>query len=95
MAGDLDASHPGAESFVEVRDRVVPALRGLASGHPGETIVVVAHGVVIRVALTTLSEGLSPADFDRVPIEFVGVHEVVIDGEHWRLAGLDRSRTGD
>jgi broad specificity phosphatase PhoE len=87
MAGDLAAAYPGAESFAEVRDRAVPALCRLVTAHPGKTIVLVAHGVVIRVLLTSLAEGLSPSDFDRVPIEFVGVHEVVGEGDRWRLVG--------
>lgn len=86
-AGDLDATHPGAESFAQVRDRVVPALTAIAERHRGETVVVVAHGVVIRVLLTSLAEGRSPADFEDIPIHFVGIHTLHYDGRAWREAG--------
>lgn len=85
-AGDLEATHPGAESFAAIRARVVPAFVEIAGRHSGGTAVVVAHGVVIRVLVTTLVEGRSPADFERVPIEFVGVHELQFDGRTWREA---------
>jgi probable phosphoglycerate mutase len=42
---------PGRESRAEVADRVMPALLGLASEHPGEHLIVVGHGAVIRTVL--------------------------------------------
>ena len=86
-AFDLDHSHPGGESFAEIRDRVVPAFTGLAAAHPGETIVVVAHGVVIRVLLCTLVEGLCPADFGSIPLDYVRVHDLRVEDDTWRLVG--------
>ena len=61
--GDLDATHEGGESYAQIRDRVVPAFTALADRHPGETIVVVAHGVVIRVLLASLLEGARAGRF--------------------------------
>jgi broad specificity phosphatase PhoE len=43
--------YPGGETFLDVRDRVVPTLEKLAASHRGETILVVAHNVVNRAAL--------------------------------------------
>lgn len=43
--------YPGGESFLDVRDRVVPVLESLAQRHPGEVILVVGHNVVNRAAL--------------------------------------------
>lgn len=42
---------PGQESRPEVIARVVPALRELASAHPGEALIVVSHGGAIRAML--------------------------------------------
>src|SRR5690606_3247163 len=84
--GDFDATHEGGESFAAIRARVVPAFQAIAQRHPGGTVVVVAHGVVIRVLVTTLVEGLTPAHFETVPIDFVGIHELDHDGRVWRLA---------
>ncbi|MEO6810217.1 MAG: histidine phosphatase family protein [Isosphaeraceae bacterium] len=88
MAGDLDASHDGAESFAEVRDRVAPIFLALAERWRGRTVVVVAHGLVIRVVLTTLLDGFSPADFQRIGISNVAVNEILWDGERWGLVAL-------
>jgi 2,3-bisphosphoglycerate-dependent phosphoglycerate mutase len=87
--GDLGATHEGGESYAQIRDRVVPAFIALAHRHPGETIVVVAHGVVIRVLLCSLLEGCGPEDFDRFGIEFVAVNDLRIESEVWRAMALN------
>lgn len=87
-AGDLGFTHEGGESYEEMASRVVPALRELAVRHEGETIAVVAHGVVIRVLLTTLLGDLGPQDFDRIGIDFVAVNDLRWDGTRWRSAGI-------
>ena len=83
-SGELDASHPSGESFAEIRNRVVPAFLRIAAAEHGRTAVVVAHGVVIRVLLCSLVAGMGPADLRRVPIAFVGIHDLRSDGEQWR-----------
>lgn len=89
MAGDLDATHEGAESYRDLRRRVVPAFLGLARRHPGRTIVVVAHGVVIRVLLTSLLPDSGPRDFDRFGIDFVAVNDLRWDGARWHAPRLN------
>lgn len=83
MAGDLDHAEPGSESFANVRDRVVPVFRDLVARRAGETIVVVAHGIINRVLLTTLLDGFGPADFDRIGIGFVAINDLTWDGRSW------------
>lgn len=88
-AGDLDATHEGAESYRMIRDRAVPAFLRVAEAHPGGTAVVVAHGVVIRVLLASLLEGAGPGDFERFGIDFVAVNDLRRVGETWRAAALN------
>ena len=90
IAGELEVSHPGGESFADIRRRVCPILEDLAARHRGETIVVVAHGVVIRVALTSLVAGFSPADFDRIAIDFASVNDLWYDGRTWTARALNQ-----
>ena len=92
-AGDLDAAHAGGESFAEIRDRVLPALEGLVDRHPGETIVVVAHGVVIRVALACWLDG-GPARFDEYGIGFVAINALRRDGRTWHAERLNGQPVG-
>lgn len=77
------------ESYSQLRDRASPAFTSLAVRHRGETIIEVAHGVVIRVLLTSLLEGRGPRDFDRIGIDFVAVTDLRFDGHQW--AGVDYS----
>jgi len=52
---------PGRETREEVAARVLPAVLALAEAHPGESIVVVSHGGVIRTILNTIAP-LAPAE---------------------------------
>jgi broad specificity phosphatase PhoE len=88
MAGELDYTHEGGESYTDIRRRAVPAFEALAARHAGRTIVVVAHGVVIRVLLTTLLEGYGPEHFAAIAIPNAGVNDVRHDGACWRAERL-------
>jgi 2,3-bisphosphoglycerate-dependent phosphoglycerate mutase len=90
IAGELEYSHPGGESFGDIRRRVGPIFDELATTHAGETIIVVAHGVVIRVVITTMVRGFQPADFDRVAIEFASLNDLWHDGTGWTARALNQ-----
>ena len=59
MAGDLEFTHEGGESFADIRRRVLPVVEDLRDRHPGQTIIVVAHGIVIRVLLLSLLDDIA------------------------------------
>ena len=91
IAGDLEYSHPGGESYADIRRRVVPILDELATTViAGETIIVVAHGVVIRVVITTMVPGFQPADFDRIAIDFASLNDLWHDGTGWTARALNQ-----
>src|SRR5213076_824085 len=90
IAGDLDFSHPGGESYADIRRRVCPVFQDLAARHRGETLIVVAHGVVIRVAMTSLVTGFTPSDFDRIAIDFASVNDLWCDGTTWTARKLNQ-----
>jgi broad specificity phosphatase PhoE len=90
ISGDLGHSHKGGESYADMRARVLPVLEQLAARHSGATIVVVAHGVVVRVVLTSLLPDLCPADFDRIAIDFASVNELVFDGTSWTARAMNQ-----
>ena len=52
-----DAPVPGRESRDEVTARVIPAIVDLAERHPGQSILVVTHGGVIRSVLMKVAPG--------------------------------------
>ena len=84
MAGDLEFTHEGGESFADIRRRVVPVVEEIALRHRGQTVIVIAHGIVIRVLLLSLLENLQPADFDRIAIDFASINDLRWDGDRWR-----------
>jgi 2,3-bisphosphoglycerate-dependent phosphoglycerate mutase len=88
MAGELDYTHPGGESYADIRRRTVPAFLALADRHPGRMIVVVAHGVVIRVLLTSLLGGFGPEQFDAIGIPNAVLNDLRQEGTHWRAETL-------
>jgi broad specificity phosphatase PhoE len=90
ISGDLDHTHDGGESYNDVRRRVLPVFETLAERHAGQTIIVVAHGVVIRVALTSLLAGAHPTEFDRFAIDFASVNDVRFDGQSWTAGALNQ-----
>jgi probable phosphoglycerate mutase len=83
IAGDLEYTHAGGESYGDIRRRIVPIFEQLAERHPGETIIVVAHGVVIRVLITSVVCGFHPANFDQVATDFASVNDLEYDGSKW------------
>jgi broad specificity phosphatase PhoE len=89
MAGDLESTHEGGESFADIRRRVLPFFQELPVRHPGKTIVVVAHGVVIRVVLLSLIDDLEAGDFDRIAIDFASINDLGWDGQTWRAYALN------
>ncbi len=85
IAGDTAFSLGGAESFDEMRDRMLPAWEGAAERHRGETYAVVAHGAVIKALLLSILPGRGAVDWLRMgPIHNVAVSELVRgEGVSW------------
>ncbi|MFO0908411.1 MAG: histidine phosphatase family protein [Isosphaeraceae bacterium] len=90
VRGELDYTHPGGESFAAIRDRVLPIFHRIAATEQGRTVVIVAHGVVIRVILTSILPGSGPADFERFAIDNAAINDLRHDGTTWRAEALNQ-----
>ncbi len=90
IEGDLEFSHPGGESYADIARRVTPVITEMTATHRDETIIVVAHGVVIRVLLTSLLDIYQPADFDRIAIDFASVNDLTLENGLWTARELNR-----
>jgi broad specificity phosphatase PhoE len=90
MAGDLEFTHEGGESFAAIRRRVLPVIEQLRDRHQCAAFIIVAHGIVIRVLLLGLLPGLSPPDFDRIAIDFASINDLCWNGRRWRAQGLNQ-----
>ena len=90
ISGDTAFAPPGAESFDDIRERVLPAWHGLTAKHEGQTIVLVAHGVVCKVLLFSLLPGYSVADWHRIgPIHNVSISELLREDGQWRAVRVN------
>ncbi len=56
----------GAETFGQVRDRMLAAVRQIAGENPGKTVAAASHGAALRTLLATL-QGLSLEEMGRTP----------------------------
>jgi broad specificity phosphatase PhoE len=80
--------YPGEESFQDVHDRVVPALEQLLAQHGGESVLVVAHHVVLRVYLAG-PLGLAPGQARRVKLDNGSISVVVRQGQRTSIRTLN------
>jgi broad specificity phosphatase PhoE len=87
--GAADFALPGAESYQGVAARAVPALLDVAKRRPGDAIVVVCHGMVIRVVLTALLAELGIERIEEVGIDTAGINDLRFDGRVWRAQVLN------
>jgi broad specificity phosphatase PhoE len=90
MAGETSYAPPGAESFDDVRGRVLPVWERLAEEYEGRCVVVVAHGVVCRALFVSLLPGFSVGDWQRLgPVRNVGVSELLRRDGRWQAVRLN------
>lgn len=66
MNGETTYTSPGAESFDQLRARLVPAFERIATAHPGGRVLVVVHGVVSKVLLLSLLPEFAPSDWLKI-----------------------------
>lgn len=92
MAGDKGHAPAGAESFLDVQQRVLPIWRRLAEQCAGQTYLVIAHGGVIKVLLLSLDVGLTGWSAFSTPN--LGINELVLEDSRWRLVRLASGEPG-
>jgi broad specificity phosphatase PhoE len=90
LAGDTGYAPDGAESFDNIRKRVLPVWERVTAAAEGQTLVIVAHGVVCRVLLLSVLPGHTIADWPRLgPMRNVGINELVREQGVWRAVRLN------
>jgi 2,3-bisphosphoglycerate-dependent phosphoglycerate mutase len=90
LTGDTAYAPHGAESYDAICSRVLPVWERLTTAYHGQTIVIVAHGVVCKVLLLNVLPDLTLADWTQLgPIRNVGVHELVCEQGNWRALRLN------
>jgi broad specificity phosphatase PhoE len=82
LAGDLERRLPGGETGAELRHRMHHVLHEIAERHPGETVLAVSHGGLMRLTLPLILTG-KPAD-PPARLANCDTIELSVDGGHWR-----------
>ncbi|TCZ60901.1 histidine phosphatase family protein [Roseicella aquatilis] len=79
---------PGGESFAQVQARVGAAVERLVAAHPGEDVVIVAHGGSIRAAIAH-ALGLTGHQALAFSIRNLGLTRLERHGPDWRVAAVN------
>lgn len=79
---------PGGETYGELRDRSLGALRRIAAAHPGERVLVVTHAGVISQIVGCLA-GIGAARWERYRPENCSLTELDWQGETGRVVSYD------
>lgn len=79
---------PGGESYRELRERSLGALRRIAAAHPGERVLVVTHAGVISQAVGYL-RGIGPSCWERYRPDNSSLTELDWAGETGRVVSYD------
>lgn len=88
-AGNTHFTTPGAESFDDLRARLLPAWEDTVRKYSGERIVLVAHGIVCKVLLLSLLDGWRANRWHELGrVENLATSELVQDGDRWRAERL-------
>jgi len=95
MAGDTAFAPPGAESFDDIRHRVLPVWQRVTTECAEQTVVLVAHGVVCKVLLFTLLPEHSVGDWNKIgPIHNVAISELQYEAGQWRAVRVNELPSG-
>lgn len=85
--GESHYAHDGAESWDDLRGRIIPVWQRLADRHAGRTVAVVAHGIVCKVILLELFAHFTWATIGST--RNTAITELAYDGQTWKLVRLD------
>ena len=73
----------GAESIEDLEQRVFRLLDELANSYPGERVIAVSHGALIRKIIGLVSLGEFPRDGER--FGNASLTTIVHDGDQWKI----------
>ena len=79
-----------AESFDDISRRVLPVWQRVTAECAGQTVILVAHGVVCKVLLLTLLPAYSVGDWKKIgPIHNVAISELQYEAEQWQAVRVN------
>lgn len=88
-AGAFDYGVEEGESILDVQARARRAVEHIVQTHPGETVLAVTHGRLLRVLLATLLEGYGLARMNEIQHANTSVNRVVVTGTRFEAELLN------
>ncbi len=83
-ANDPDFAPPNGESPTSFARRAAAVIQELAERHPGQRVLIVAHGAIISSVLDRWGAG-GKGDWTRLDPHNCAVSELTWDGQSWRV----------
>jgi probable phosphoglycerate mutase len=87
------AQPPGGEAFTQVAQRAMTGMQRLRGLHPGQTVLVLSHGDVIKAALAGCL-GISLDRLEQFDIDPVSMSVVAAAGHGWKVRVVNQVLTG-
>ncbi len=85
IEGDVAYAPDGAESYVDIQRRVLPAWDQIVEANVGRSLVVICHGIVCRVLLLSLLPNQSVADWAKLGhVGNISISELNGSGRDWQ-----------
>ena len=89
VSGETSYTPPGMESFDQMRNRVLPVWDRVTQENQGKALVIIAHGIVVRVILLSVLHGYNAADWPRLGrIANASISELVGSGRNWQAVRI-------
>jgi broad specificity phosphatase PhoE len=85
-AGRVEVTFPGGENYVTLCERMYTGLLEIAQNHPGQNIVVVAHGGIIGAGVRDICANVDLEELNQVPNRNCAVTEMTLALEDDRIA---------
>lgn len=87
--GDFSFRPDGGETILEVQERSLRAYREVVRRHPGETVVIVAHGRLLRVLIASLLDEYGLERMNDIEHLNTCVNEFVVEDDVSRAVRLN------
>lgn len=89
VSGETSYAPPGMESFDQMRKRVMPVWDRVTQENQGKSLMIIAHGIVVRVILLSVLDGYNAADWPRLGrIANASISELVGSGRSWQAVRI-------
>ena len=90
FGGDTAYAPLGSESFADLQARVLPVWERLTSEFRDRTMVVVAHGVICKVLLVSVTEEWKLGDWHKLgPIHNVAISDLERSNAGWNAVAVN------